>query len=54
MDVLSNKKLDFNALRTFGCACYPCLRPYQTKKFDFHREKCVYLGSSSHHKGFSA
>lgn len=43
---------DFAFLRTFGCACYPCLRPYQTHKPQFHSTKCVFLGYSVTHKGY--
>lgn len=46
MEVLLNKQFDIKLLRTFGCACFPCLRSYQTHKFNFHSEKCVYLGPS--------
>lgn len=42
----------FSFLRTFGCACFPCLRPYQSHKFQFHSSKCVFLGSSFSHKGY--
>lgn len=41
----------YNELHLFGCACYPCLRPYNTHKFQFHSQKYVYLGSASNHKG---
>lgn len=51
MELLLSKKLDFSSLKTFRCACYPCLRPYQQHKFQFHTDKCVYLGVSVHHKG---
>ncbi|KAL2475264.1 Retrovirus-related pol polyprotein from transposon tnt 1-94 [Abeliophyllum distichum] len=43
---------DYKSLKVFGCACYPCLRPYQKHKFDFHTQRCVYLGPSTSHKGF--
>ncbi|XP_028752065.1 uncharacterized protein LOC114711803 [Neltuma alba] len=39
-------------MKTFGCACFPCLRPYNNHKFQFHFEKCVYLGPSGSHKGY--
>lgn len=39
-------------MRAFGLACYLCLRPYQQQKFEFHSEKCVYIGYSDYHKGY--
>lgn len=50
MQLLFNKQLDVHTLRVFGCVCYPYLRPYQSHKFQFHSEKCVYFGPSPHHK----
>lgn len=52
IEVLFNRKLDITMLRTFGCTCFLCLRSYQTNKFNFHSEKCVYLGPSLNHKGY--
>lgn len=49
---LCKKEPDYHALRTFGSTCYPCLRPYQSNKFDFHTQKCVFLGYSGNHKGY--
>lgn len=43
---------DFNFLRVFGCACFPCLRPYHSQKFHFRSTKCVFLGYSPSHKGY--
>lgn len=36
----------------FGCAYFPNLRAYNSHKFSYHTTKCVFLGMSSHHKGF--
>lgn len=33
---------DLASLRIFGCACFSCLRPYQSHKFQFHSSKCVF------------
>lgn len=51
---LFKKHMDFSSLRIlFGCACFPCLRTYQTNKFQFHYEKCVYLGPNMTYKRVS-
>nr|KYP43070.1 hypothetical protein KK1_035513 [Cajanus cajan] len=39
-------------MKTFGCACYPCLKPYNQHKLQFHTTKCVFLGYSGSHKGY--
>lgn len=31
-ELLFKTKIDFHGLEVFGCACYPCLRPYQAHK----------------------
>lgn len=36
----------------FGCACWPNLRPYNTRKLQFCSKRCVFLGYSTHHKGY--
>ena len=33
-----NKQLDIKLLQIFGCAYFPCLRSYQTHKFNFHSD----------------
>lgn len=43
---------NFKQLKTFGCACYPHLRPYNKAKFQFHSSQCMNLGISPSHKGF--
>lgn len=50
--VLFNKPPDYQSFKTFGCACYPCLRPYQNHKFQYHSTKCTFLGNSESHKGY--
>jgi hypothetical protein len=43
---------DYNGLCTFGCACWPNLRPYNNRKLSFRSIRCVFLGHSQYHKGF--
>jgi histone deacetylase 1/2 len=42
---------NYDALRTFGCACWPNLRPYNTRKLAFCSKRCIFLGYSPLHKG---
>jgi histone deacetylase 1/2 len=49
---LFGKEPDYTSLRTFGCACWPHLRPYNTTKLSFRSKQCVFLGYSNQHKGF--
>lgn len=42
----------YTALRVFGCACYPYLRPYANNKFDPKSLLCVFLGYTEKHKGY--
>jgi histone deacetylase 1/2 len=35
LEHLLGKKPDYSFLWTFGCACWPNLRPYNTKNFNF-------------------
>lgn len=43
---------NYNSLHIFGCACWPNLRPYNSRKLAFRSIQCVFLGYSSLHKGF--
>jgi histone deacetylase 1/2 len=49
---LFTNKIDYSFLRSFGCACWPNLRPYNTRKLQFRSTQCVFLGYSDLHKGF--
>jgi len=43
---------DYKFLKVFGCACFPSCRPYNSHKFSLRSKPCVFLGYSTHHKGF--
>uniref|UniRef100_A0A2N9GHR0 Integrase catalytic domain-containing protein n=1 Tax=Fagus sylvatica TaxID=28930 RepID=A0A2N9GHR0_FAGSY len=42
----------YSSFRSFGCACYPLLRPYSKHKFLPKSVQCVFLGYPSNAKGF--
>jgi hypothetical protein len=49
---LLNITPDYSFLRTFGCACWPSLRKYNSRKLEFRSKMCVFLGYSPMHKGY--
>jgi histone deacetylase 1/2 len=49
---LLNQSPDYSFLRTFGCACWPSLRKYNSRKLEFRSKMCVFLGYSPMHKGY--
>uniref|UniRef100_A0A803Q6A2 Integrase catalytic domain-containing protein n=1 Tax=Cannabis sativa TaxID=3483 RepID=A0A803Q6A2_CANSA len=51
-ELVFSKQPDYRFLKVFGSACFPCLRPYQSHKFQFHSTKCVNLGYSDSHRGY--
>jgi len=46
------EKPNYNSLCIFGCAVWPNLRPYNSRKLAFRSTRCVFLGYSSMHKGY--
>ncbi|GKV48803.1 hypothetical protein SLEP1_g55595 [Rubroshorea leprosula] len=51
-EVLYGKVPSYDHLRIFGCACYPNLSAIAPHKLAPRSTLCVFLGYSSHHKGF--
>jgi hypothetical protein len=52
LECLFEHKPDYSFLRTFGCACWPHLRPYNTHKLQFRSKQCVFLGYNEMQKGY--
>jgi len=51
-ELLFQKASIYITLKTFGCGCYPLLRPYNKHKLDFKSVCCLFLGYSLHNKGY--
>jgi len=49
---LFHHNINYKFFKTFGCACYPYTRPYDTNKLQFRSTTCTFLGYSSCHKGY--
>jgi hypothetical protein len=43
---------DYSYLRTFGCACWPNLCPYNHHKLQYRSTRCDFLSYSNMHKGY--
>jgi hypothetical protein len=52
IEKLFTTKHVYSFLRTFGCVCWPNLRPYNTHKLAFRSKQCTFLGYNKHHKGY--
>jgi hypothetical protein len=51
-ELLFNCKADYTFLRTFGCACWQNLHPYNSNKLQPRSIQCLFLGYSSNYKGY--
>ena len=52
LERLFHEKPDYSMLKVYGCACWPNLRPYNSRKLAFRSKRCAFLGYSNLHKGF--
>jgi transposase InsO family protein len=51
-ETLFHKTPDISHLRTFGCICFPLLRPYNTHKLQPRSTPCIFLGYPTFSKGY--
>jgi hypothetical protein len=49
---LFHKPPDISHIKTFGCICFPYLRPYNTHKLQPRTTPCIFLGYPTHTKGY--
>lgn len=52
MEYLLKQKPNYSFLKTFGCLCFPCLRPYNDHKFQPRSTPSIFIGYSNVHKGY--
>uniref|UniRef100_A0A803NJ32 Polyprotein n=1 Tax=Cannabis sativa TaxID=3483 RepID=A0A803NJ32_CANSA len=52
IELLFNIKPDYTTFKTFGCQCFPNIRPYNKHKLQFKSSPCTFIGYSTNHKGF--
>jgi hypothetical protein len=52
LERLFHEKPHYRGLRSFRCACWPNLQPFNTHKLQFRSKQCVFLGYSNMHKWF--
>jgi transposase InsO family protein len=51
-ETLFGKSPNFSLFKSFGCACFPLLRPYSKHKFSLRSKECIFLGYASNSKGY--
>ncbi|BBH05570.1 basic helix-loop-helix DNA-binding superfamily protein, partial [Prunus dulcis] len=49
---LLHRSPDYKFLKSFGCACFPHLVPYNKHKLSFKSLPCVFLGYDDYYKGY--
>lgn len=51
-EVLFHKLPDYSLLKTFGCACFPLLKSYNSHKLEPKSSQCVFLDYPLDYKGY--
>ena len=51
-ELLFLTKPDTSHLKTFGCVCFPLLKPYNSNKLQPHITSCIFLGYPPYTKGY--
>ena len=51
-EILFGQKPEYSQFKTFRCSCFPLLRPYNQHKSQFRSAECVFLGYTTHSKGY--
>lgn len=49
---LRHIKPNYDFLKTFGCLCFPYLRPYNRHKLSLRSSPCTFLGYANNQKGY--
>jgi len=49
---LFGKPPNYTVLRSFGCLCFPLLRPYTTHKLSFRSKPCIFIGYCANQRGY--
>lgn len=52
LELFFGSKPYYNVLKSFGCLCYPYLRPYALNKLEKISLDCVFIGYCSAQKGY--
>lgn len=50
-ELIFHSKPNYLFLKKFDCDYFPFLRPYNSTKFDYKSNRCIFLGYSLQHKG---
>ena len=52
-ELLFHSVPSLNSLKTFGCACFPLLKPYTDHKLQPKSTQCIFLGYPHLFKGYT-
>jgi len=51
-ELIFHSTLDYLFLKTFGCLCFPYLRPYNKHKVTYRSQPCIFLGYNTKHRAY--